>query len=105
MTGEPGGGEHQEGRADEGRRIERVHPGFGAALRRDARGALAPMGRKEVPLLFWAAAGWAGAISAGRDDLNLVANPQHMDLIVHKVQDKLAGKEEVIFLPEEYRQN
>lgn len=37
------------------------------------------------------------------DDLNLVANPQHMDLIVHKVQDKLAGKEEVVFLPEEYQ--
>jgi len=37
------------------------------------------------------------------DDLNLVANPQHMDLIVHKVQDKLSGKEEVVFLPEEYQ--
>ena len=36
------------------------------------------------------------------DDLNLVANPQHMDLIVRKVQEKIAGKEEVIFLPEEY---
>ena len=36
------------------------------------------------------------------DNLNLVANPQHMDLIVRKVQEKIAGKEEVIFLPEEY---
>jgi deoxyadenosine/deoxycytidine kinase len=36
------------------------------------------------------------------DDLNLAANPQHMDLIVRKVQEKIAGKEEVIFLPEEY---
>jgi deoxyadenosine/deoxycytidine kinase len=37
------------------------------------------------------------------DDLNLVANPQHMDLIVSKVREKIAGKEEVSFLPEEYR--
>jgi deoxyadenosine/deoxycytidine kinase len=38
------------------------------------------------------------------DDLNLVANPQHMDLIVRKVQEKIAGKEEVVFLPEEFNQ-
>ena len=38
------------------------------------------------------------------DNLNLVANPQHMDLIVRKVQEKIAGKEEVVFLPEEYTQ-
>jgi len=37
------------------------------------------------------------------DDLNLVTNPKHMDLIVRKVQEKIAGKEEVIFLPEEYQ--
>jgi len=36
------------------------------------------------------------------DDLNLVTNPKHMDLIVRKVQEKIAGKEEVVFLPEEY---
>ena len=36
------------------------------------------------------------------DDLNLVTNPKHMNLIVRKVQEKIAGKEEVVFLPEEY---
>lgn len=35
------------------------------------------------------------------DDLDYVANPRHLDLIVKKVQDKLMGKEEVIFEPEE----
>jgi deoxyadenosine/deoxycytidine kinase len=39
------------------------------------------------------------------DDLNLVANPQHMDLIVQKVREKIAGQEEVIFRPEEYNQD
>lgn len=35
------------------------------------------------------------------DDLDYVANPPHLDLVVRKVQDKLTGKEEVIFGPEE----
>jgi hypothetical protein len=35
------------------------------------------------------------------DDLDYVAHPRHLDLIVNKVQDKLTGKEEVIFAPEE----
>jgi hypothetical protein len=28
--------------------------------------------------------------------------PNHMDLILQKVKEKIAGKEEVLFLPEEY---
>ncbi len=35
------------------------------------------------------------------DDLDYVAHPSHMDLVVRKVQDKLTGKEEVVFNPEE----
>lgn len=35
------------------------------------------------------------------DDLDYVSNHYHMDLIVRKVQEKLTGKEEVIFDPEE----
>ena len=35
------------------------------------------------------------------DDLDYVAYPSHLDLIVRKVQDKLMGKEEVIFDPDE----
>lgn len=35
------------------------------------------------------------------DDLDYVANPSHLDLIVAKVQEKLTGKEEVIFDPVE----
>jgi deoxyadenosine/deoxycytidine kinase len=37
------------------------------------------------------------------DDLNYVAYPAHRDLIVKKVQEKLMGKEEVKFEPEEVR--
>lgn len=35
------------------------------------------------------------------DNLNFVANHRHMDLIIKKVQEKLMGKEEVDFAPEE----
>ncbi len=37
------------------------------------------------------------------DDLDYVAHPTHLDLIVRKVQEKLAGKEEVVFTAEEVR--
>lgn len=35
------------------------------------------------------------------DDLNFVANPAHLRLILSKVEDKLMGQEEVVFMPEE----
>ncbi len=35
------------------------------------------------------------------DDLDYVAHPKHLDLITRKVQEKLTGKEEVIFDPAE----
>jgi deoxyadenosine/deoxycytidine kinase len=38
------------------------------------------------------------------DDLNYVANARHLDLVTRKVQEKLTGKEEVIFGPEDFQQ-
>lgn len=38
------------------------------------------------------------------DDLNYVAYPRHLDLITRKVQEKLTGKDEVIFSPDEVLQ-
>jgi deoxyadenosine/deoxycytidine kinase len=35
------------------------------------------------------------------DSLDYVSKPRHLDLIVHKVEEKLMGKEEVVFDPEE----
>lgn len=37
------------------------------------------------------------------DNLDFVSESKHMDLILKKVQDKIAGKDEVVFLPEEYK--
>ena len=36
------------------------------------------------------------------DELDYVAHSRHLDLIVQKVREKLTGKEEVIFAPEEF---
>jgi len=49
------------------------HPGFAEELRRDAAVALAPMRKEDAPLLYWAGAGWAGALSANKDDPDLIA--------------------------------
>lgn len=38
------------------------------------------------------------------DDLDYVAHPHHLDLIVKKVQEKLTGKDVVVFNPEELAQ-
>jgi deoxyadenosine/deoxycytidine kinase len=35
------------------------------------------------------------------DDLDYVAHSGHLDLVVRKVQEKLTGKDEVVFAPEE----
>lgn len=43
-------------------------------------------------------------LSVPADDLDYVAHPTHLDLIVAKVQQKLTGKEEVIFDPAEVAQ-
>ncbi len=36
------------------------------------------------------------------DNLDFVNHSKHMDLILEKIQEKIAGKEEVVFSPEEY---
>ncbi len=35
------------------------------------------------------------------DDLDYVAHPRHLELIIRKINEKLSGKEEVIFAPDE----
>ena len=36
------------------------------------------------------------------DNLDIVAQSAHMDLVLKKVEEKISGKDEVVFLPEEY---
>lgn len=48
--------------------LELAHPGWRARLRDSPAAALSAIGRPEAPLLFWAGAGWAGAISTSAGD-------------------------------------
>jgi deoxyadenosine/deoxycytidine kinase len=43
-------------------------------------------------------------LSIPADNLDFVVHPHHLELITRKVQEKLTGKEEVIFAPEEIAQ-
>src|SRR5262249_12503107 len=54
--------------------MEVSHPGFRANLQHDVAAALAPTTKNDVPYLYWAGAGWAGALSANKEDMELVAD-------------------------------
>ncbi len=55
------------------RGLEAAHPGFTAKLRRDRAAALAETTKDDVRFLYWSGAAWAGALSAAKDDLELIA--------------------------------
>jgi predicted anti-sigma-YlaC factor YlaD len=55
------------------RALEARHPGLGAALDDDPKTALAGVQKREVPLLYWTAAAHGLAISASKDDPEMIA--------------------------------
>ncbi len=54
------------------RGLEAAHPGFTAQLLDDRAAGLARTGAADAGLLYWAGAAWAGALSAAKDDLDLI---------------------------------
>lgn len=55
------------------RGLEVEHPHFIVILATDRKSALTMTTKDDVPFLYWAGASWAGALSAAKDDLNLIA--------------------------------
>lgn len=55
------------------RGLEANHPGFKARLFGDGAAALGETNKEDVPFLYWGGAAWAGALSAAKDDLDLLA--------------------------------
>jgi len=49
------------------------YPDFSKKVRIDTKSTLAKTSKEDVPLLYWAAAGWAGAISANKSDMENMA--------------------------------
>lgn len=67
------------------RGLEAEHPGFKALFATDRAKALAQTTREDVPFLYWAGAAWGGALSASKDDLNLVAELPAAGALVGRV--------------------
>ncbi len=55
------------------RGLEIRHRGFEKALRSDAKLAVEAAKKNDVPLLYWTAVSWAGAISLSKDNPDLIA--------------------------------
>ncbi|HAM71026.1 MAG TPA: hypothetical protein DCM86_05225 [Verrucomicrobiales bacterium] len=66
------------------RGLEARYPGFEKRLRADAKGATAPLGKKDVPLLFWTAAGWAAAVAQSKDQPDLIAELPLVEALVDR---------------------
>ena len=66
------------------RGLEVDHPGFRTALRNDPAAALAPMRKKDVPLLFWTANAWGAAIALSKDDSELTADQNLAEALMRR---------------------
>lgn len=73
---------------------------------RDYEKTISPIYLEQVNLLYEK---WINnftlcpVLTVPADDLDFVAHPRHMEMVVQKVQEKLTGKEEVIFDMEEVK--
>lgn len=56
------------------RGLEVRHKGFEKALRADPKQAVRAVTMKDVPLLYWTAVSWAGAVSLSKDNPDLLAD-------------------------------
>lgn len=67
------------------RGLELRHPGFVATLRSDAAQVLPTTTAADLPYLYWGGAGWAGALSAAKSDLQLVAELKTAGALLQRV--------------------
>jgi len=66
------------------RALEVRYPGFSAALDQDPPTALARVRRRDVPLLYWTAAAHGLAISASKDDPEMIAQLPVVEAFVRR---------------------
>ena len=66
------------------RGLELDAPGLRPALQRDAKAALAGTKRKHVPLLYWTAMAWAGAIALKVNDSELSADQPVVEALARR---------------------
>ena len=66
------------------RGLEVDFPGFGDALARDPKAALARTKKEHVPLLYWTAMGWAGAMSLKVNDSEVSADQPIVEALARR---------------------
>ena len=66
------------------RGLEAGHPGFSNALLAHPKAAAQGATKKDVPLLYWTASAWAGAISLSKDNPDLVAQVPAMEALIDR---------------------
>lgn len=67
------------------RGLELRHRGFAERIAREPDAAVTPLGREEVALAYWTGAAWAGAIAAGKDQPELLADLPAAQALVRRV--------------------
>ena len=67
------------------RGLEVAHPGFTAELKKDRAAALERTTKEDVPLLYWAGASWAGAVSVAKTEPDLVIDLPLAGALVERV--------------------
>jgi len=65
--------------------LEVSHPGFGAAFAWDPKAALATTAKADAGFLYWAGAGWAGAVGSRKGDPKLIADLPSAAALVGRV--------------------
>jgi predicted anti-sigma-YlaC factor YlaD len=69
------------------RGLEEVQPGFVDLLRNDSVKALAPMGKKDVPLLYWTAVAWGAAISLDKTNSALSMDLPRVEALIRRAME------------------
>jgi predicted anti-sigma-YlaC factor YlaD len=69
------------------RGLELRYPGIGAALDSEPANALARVRKPDVPLLYWTAASLGLAISASKDNPEMIAQLPVVDAMIHRVTE------------------
>ncbi len=66
------------------RGLEKRHPGITTQLQRDPPGAVARLGKRDVPMLYWTTAAWGSAIALGKDQPELLADLPAIHALVQR---------------------
>ena len=67
------------------RGLQANHPGFTTGLKGDRNVVLAKTTKDDVPFLYWAGVSWAGALTAAKDNLDLIAQLPIAEALVGRV--------------------